>query len=377
MKRKQHSPSPKRLTAIQTSRHFGVAAHRHTGRVLPRNSTSYPVLAMIVLVVGVLIGGWTHTVGADTPVGSPQISDSYTVKTSVPGPAPTQAATVSTPTDGTHVTDKPIVVKGSCPPDAGGGYVSIYRNGFFSGTALCDGAGAYQLSIDLFVGANQLIARIYNFTDAAGPDSNPITVYYDPPAAPTIPIDSGTSTKPNQPTKQGFSSNAASTTPAPSTSLPLSLSTDFKIRGYYVGQQTMWQLDLAGGSGPYAIAIDWGDGSSGIASRADPGQVRLTHTYDKAGAERGSYIVKFTATDADGNQTFLQLLVIVNSQQVSPIGIASPTDGGSLTSGLLGFVSRYIWPSYGIVVLMLASFWLGERREYRLLRHRPKRVRHA
>jgi hypothetical protein len=161
--------------AIQTSRHFRVAHSRHTGRMLPRASTSYPMLAMILLIVGVLIGGWTRVVVADTPVGSPQLQDSYTVHASVPGPAPTRAASILSPADGKHFADKPIVVSGSCPADAGGGYVSLYRNNFYSGTALCDASGNYQLSIDLFTGANQLIARVFNFTDVAGPNSSPIT----------------------------------------------------------------------------------------------------------------------------------------------------------------------------------------------------------
>ena len=316
----KRSSSPKRLTAIQTSRHFRVAHHRHTGRVLPRASTSYPVLGMVILLVGVLMGGWTHVVTAVTPVGSPQLQDSYTVRASVPAPAPTVSATIDSPTTGSHFDYKPIIVSGSCPVDTGGNYVSMYRNNFYSGSALCDATGSYQLTIDLFAGANQLVARIYNFTDVAGPDSSSVTVYYDPPPAPIVPGEPSpvaTPTKQNKNAIKGFSSSAAppstSTTPLDETSVPLTLSSDFKIRGYYVGEESVWQIDPEGGTAPYAITIDWGDGSNGSASRGTAGPTRLTHTYQKPGGLHGSYIVKFTVTDAAGSQTFLQLLVIVNS----------------------------------------------------------------
>lgn len=331
---------------------------------------------MIVLIVGVLIGGWTSVVVADTSVWTTPQQDSYTVTASVPAPAPTQAATVDSPTNGKHFSDKPIVVSGSCPYTNEGDYVSIYRNNFYSGTALCSSAGQYQLSIDLFTGANQLIARVYNFTDVPGPDSDPVTVYYDPPAQPVIPVESSTSTS-TKSARQGF---AVSSSPSSGTSVsvvPLTLSSDFKIRGYYVGEQTVWQLDLEGGTAPYALAIDWGDGSTGVVSRGTAGVARLTHTYEKSGKQQGSYTVKFTVTDTDGAQSFLQEIVVVNSRKASTLAAGRTGGTAGFSSGVLHMLSHFIWPSYAVVVLMLISFWLGERREYNFLKPRLRKVRHA
>jgi len=86
--------------------------------------------------------------------------------------------------------------------------------------------------------------------------------------------------------------------------------------------------------------------------------------------------VKFTVTDAAGNQTFLQLLVVVNSRQLSPL-VGTTNNGASFSSGVLRILSHYIWPSYGLVLLMLFSFWLGERREFNVLKPHRKRVHHA
>jgi hypothetical protein len=381
MKRSQQLSSAKHLAAIQTSRHFRMSKHAHTGKVLPRTATSYPMLTMIVLIVGVLIGGWTHVVSAtSSSVWTTPQSDSYAVNASVPGPAPVHAAIINSPTINSRFKNKPIIVEGSCPIDAAGGYVSIYRNNFYSGTAICDASGSFQVSIDLFTGANQLIARVYNFTDVAGPDSAPTTVYYDPPAQSIVPDGPMASTTPtSKPANQGFSINSAPISTAPATTtVPLTLTTDFTIRGYYVGEQSVWQLDPEGGSAPYAIAIDWGDGSNGIVSRGNPGLTRLTHTFEKAGAFHGSYIVKFTVTDAAGSQTFLQLLVIVNSRQQAAIGRSIHPGGGSgFSNGITHFLKNYIWPSYGLVVLMLLSFWLGERREYHTLKLKHGRFKHA
>jgi len=37
----------------------------------------------------------------------------------------------------------------------------------------------------------------------------------------------------------------------------------------------------------------------------------------------------------------------------------------------------YVWSGYGVVILMLFSFWLGERRELGYVRIHIKRHRHA
>jgi hypothetical protein len=381
MKRVQkQSAKPKQLRAIQTSRHFHVVHSRHTGRVLPRASTSYPLLAMLVLCVGVLLAGWTHIVTADTYPGPQQ--DSYTVHAGVAGPAPKVAATIDEPTSGTHFTATPIIVNGTCPANT---YVSLYRNNFYSGTAICDVDGNYQISTDLFDGANQLVARDFNFTDVAGPDSNTVTVNYDAPTPP--PTQTGTddgsdatttttpTTTPSKPAAQGFIVNSTPNSTAATTTqvTPLALSTDFTIRGYYVGEESVWQLNLSGGTAPYALAVDWGDGSTDIVSRGEAGLTKLTHTYQKPGGYEGTYAVKFSATDAAGNQTFLQLLVIVNAHQPSTVVRTSQSSGGDtggagFSSGVLHTLRTYVWPTYGSVTLMLGSFWLGELRELRMLK---------
>ena len=346
------------------------ASHRHTGHQLHRRHTSYPTLVMILLCVGVFLVCWTRFVSADPP----PITNIYTVNASVPGPAPTVAATIDAPSEGATFSDLPIDVSGTCPLST---YVTLYRNGAFSGTSLCQADGTWQIQSGLFVGANQLQARVFSLTDLPGPLSNVVNVTFTPPTPPPGTSGGGTTT--------GGASGSVGTTQGGATgsgvtpATPLIFKTDFRYRGHYTGQPTNWRLDLEGGVAPYAISVDWGDGTHDLVSRPRAGIFSIDHTYKKAGAYRGSYVVKFSASDSEGNQTFLQLLTIVNDPPAATgttTGKQPPTFLGNAPD-YLSNVMQYIWPGYAIVLLMLLSFWLGERREYRLLKPRLKKAHHA
>ena len=377
---KKNKASPK-LRIERSSTGLKLTHRQHTGRLTPHRSTSYPVLAMILLVVGVLLGGMTHITSADSIYGSG--TDNYVVMASVPGPAPTVAAAFSTPADGTHFTSSPMLVTGTCPVDT---YISLYRNGLFSGVALCNVDGKWIIETSLFAGRNDLTAKVFNLTDVPGPVIGGITVYYDPPSVPiNSPGDTVTGvTVPNQPNQPGKISPSGSTNPKNITppslvdsvanASTLTLTSNFFYKGYYVNQPATWQFAVNGGTAPYAISVDWGDGYRSLISQPNAGQFKLQHTYMKQGAYRGSYVSKVTATDAGNNETLLQLLAIINERPGSP---SLGSTGGVAGSGSPG-IMRYLLPSYGVIVLMAASFWLGEVRELRYLRpHHGARHRHA
>ncbi len=370
MKKSSRRVAPKQLRAVQTSRHWRVAPHRHTGHLTHRRSTSYPALAMIVLCVGVFLASWTRFVVADPFVYPGPISNDYAVHASVPGPPPTVAPTIDSPLDGTK-TDNPLInVSGSCPLNT---YVTLYRNGAFSGVALCQADGTWQLQSGLFPGVNQLRARVFSPTDVGGPFSSVVSVTYTPvvPHASSGNQSSG-ATGGNSGTTSGGQRNQAAN-PAYE---PLIFKTIYRYEGHYIGQSSGWQLAIEGGTAPYAISVDWGDGSHDLISRVRAGSFNLDHIYKKPGAYKGSYVVKFSATDSEGAQAFLQLMTIVNN----PPGGAGVSGRSDTTGSMPDYLSpllKYIWPGYAIVVLMLLSFWLGERREYYYLKPRLKRVRHA
>jgi hypothetical protein len=314
----------------------------------------WPTIVFLLMVVGVLLVGWTFQATADD----------IHVTAKVSAPLPPGPAIITSPGDGSRFTDVPITVSGTCPTDT---YVKIYRNDFFSGTAICTTDGNFTLDIDLFPGQNKLDAKVFNITDDEGPGSTPITVFYDVPQQPT-----GSSTG-EQATPQP---SAGTSAPAPATPAnPFTIKTDIAYRGYKVGQSIEWNFEVSGGVPPYALNIDWGDGTNSVVSQKDAGKVSVNHRYKKVGdGTKGSYKVKISGSDSEGRKTFMQVFLIIVPAGVP--GFVSNT----LPAGphINGSWLKLIWPAYMVVILMAVSFWLGEREELAELARRSKwRRRHT
>ena len=372
MKKTTKRSSPK---IAPKSRVLNISHHRHSGRLLPHRHTSYPMVAMLLLCVGVLLGGLSQAANALTLTGS----NSYQVTASYLGLPPATAATIDSPLDGAHVKTVPITVKGTCPLDS---YVALTRNGLNSGYAICGALGSYSIQTDLFPGNNALQALVYNLFDVPGPASTVVRVTYDAPiAAVPPPSPSSTSTGSSvvsSPTTQQFSP-APVVTAAP-IAQPLLLKSSFKYLGRSIGQDVAYQFEIVGGTAPYAINIIWGDGTQKTLSLAHSGAFSVNHTYLKSGQYKGSYQIKASAGDASGQQTLLQLLAIINNRPTVPVS-GSFIDPNAGNNGGIGHylqnVLKYIWPTFGVTVLMAASFWLGELRELRQLRFKSGQSRHA
>ncbi|MBA3757488.1 hypothetical protein H0X09_01320 [Candidatus Saccharibacteria bacterium] len=293
----------------------------------------WPYIFFLLLCSGVLLVGWTFKITAQNIV----------VSAKVPAAVLTEPAVITNPVNGQRFTSYPIPVSGTCPLNS---YVKLYRNDVFSGTAICSASQTFSLSSDLFSGANEFKARVFNTTDDEGPQSNTVTVYLDPvPAEPGAPK------------------------PPPSTSSsPLIIKTDFRFVGYYTGQTGRWKLEISGGAPPYAVNVDWGDGTSSIFSRKKSGDLIIQHKYEKAGpGENSSYTVKVTGSDSDDNKAYLEFFVIVNSNNLPElVGDTIPTARPPVDTRLLWL----LWPAYIVVILMVVSFYLGEREELLELRKR-------
>jgi hypothetical protein len=293
----------------------------------------WPYVVFIFLCIGVLLVGWTFQAEADN----------ITVKAKVSAPLPNGPAVITSPGDGTHFSGVPITVAGTCPTDT---YVELYRNDFFSGTALCTTDGNFQLQTDLFPGANQLKARVFNLTDDEGPQPTIITVYYDVPEPPAP----GT----------GGNSSGSSGSSGSSAAAPFELSTDFAYKGYKVGQNIQWTINVNGGTPPYALNVDWGDGHNNVISQKEAGKVTLEHRYKSAGSHtKSSFIIKIMGTDSAGHKTFLQLFLSVGPSGIPSIVASNLPKGPHINKNWL----LIAWPAYLVLGLMAASFWLGEREE--------------
>ncbi len=247
----------------------------------------------------------------------------------VSGPPPSQAATIGVPKNGQNFSSLPITVSGLCPNNT---LVELYTNNVFAGSVECS-HGSYSLLMDLFEGRNDLVARVYDSLNQAGPDSTTVTVFFNPPT--------------------------------PLSGARISLTTQYAKRGANPGEILSWPITLSGGTAPYAISVDWGDKSNqDLISQLVPGDVNLEHTY----AQSGIYNVTIKASDAGGNNAFLQVVGIGNGaiqQQTT-----NPNNPGIVSNQKTKVLW---WPIITLFVLVLIAYWLGQKHQLEAIRNRLRR----
>ncbi len=303
--------------------------HRpHSGRLRPHEHTSYLSLGLLLLLVGAPLTSFTAYALSPGPESS-----SIGLTGSVPGKAPTEGATIRTPSNGQRFSTSPVTVSGTCPLKT---LVELFKNDIFAGSTICTDAGIYSLDVDLLIGQNLLIARVYDALNQSGPDSNAVTVFYD-----ALPPQAGASTTLDFGGAQ------------------LVLNTDAVFRGVFPEQALNVPIDILGGTPPYAVNIQWGDSTNKVVPRSDNIGFSSSHSYSKP----GTYQIGLQASDALGRVGFLTVAAIVNGQPaVTPTVTAATT---ATTSRLLA-----LWPLYTSSVAVVASFWMGERREKSILKNR-------
>ncbi len=300
--------------------------HHHSGRLRPHEYTSYPLLGLLLLVVGVAL-----TVSSVFALDPPPQAGSIGLTGAMPGPAPTVGAVISTPSNNQYFSTSPVTIKGTCPKTT---LVEVFKNDIFAGSGTCSDSGTFAFDVDLLIGKNILIARVYDSLNQPSPDSNAVTVYYD--------------ALPNQ--------------GSPIASLGLSgsqllLNTDAVYRGVFPGHPLSIPITILGGASPYAVDIQWGDTTHTIVPRNDNLTFNTSHTYSKP----GTYQISLQATSAQGYVAFLTVVAIVNGQPGINVSLAATTSNKPENRLLV------LWPLYMTATSMVLSFWLGERREKHML----------
>lgn len=286
----------------------------------------------VLAICAVLLCTFVSTVPPVTAaVENPQ-SGSVGIEGKIPSQPPQVPATITTPTNGQSFTQTPITVGGLCTK---GLLVKMFANNVFVGSVQCEN-GSYSMQVDLFSGRNDLVARIFDAFDQAGPDSNVVTVTFN---------------------DAQFNPFGASL---------LSLTSNYAQRGANPGQALVWPIILSGGTGPYAISVDWGDNRApDLMSVEFTGTVDLKHVYDNAGV----YKVVVKATDKNGLSAYLQLVAIANGAITSSAPAESEKGSGNIPA-------RVLWvPAAACVPLIFISFWLGRRYELASLRKHLERHR--
>lgn len=302
-----------------------ISHHHHSGRLRPHEYTSYVPLAFLLLFVGLALLGCSVSALSSPP---PQ-ADSVALSGTMPQPAPTVAATITSPAPQKHFTASPVSVSGTCPPNT---LVEVYKNDIFAGSGPCSDSGTYSFEVDLLFGRNSLIARVYDALNQPGPDSRTVTVFYDalpPQSAALAPLSFG--------------------------GAQLLLNTDAVYRGAFPEHLLNVPIDIIGGTPPYAVNVQWGDSTNKVISRNDNLTFNASHAYHKP----GTYQISIQASDAKGRVAFITVAAIVNGQ---PSAVPAGTSSGTPANKLL-----LLWPLYTAAAAIVTSFWLGERREKHLL----------
>ena len=214
-----------------------------------------------------------------------------------------------------------------------------------SGSAICDTDRKFNIDIDLFSGQNDITAHSFNINDNEGPISHVLGLYYDAPQT-----------------------NVSNKTPQETVN-PLIVKTAFVYKGYYVDQDVEWPVVVSGGTKPYAFNIDWGDGSNSVVSRKSEGPFSIKHKYKKPGGNKGAYKIRVQASDSEERYAYIEFFVVVNNHS-SDVAVGSVYSKPPPTLGSLKTWLWWAWPVYSSVLLMVVSYKLGEREEFKILKRR-------
>lgn len=292
------------------------------------------LLGISLVLVIALSGVRVVNAQVSPPPQNPQ-NGAVGIQGKISAPPPTTGATITIPRDGQTFTTLPITVSGICPNDL---LIKLFKNNVFAGSTQCKN-GSYSIIIDLFNGQNELVARVYDSLDQAGPDSNKVTVTYNTGAT-------------------GAASHVL-------------LTSNYAKRGANPGQVLTWPIILSGGVGPYAISVDWGDNKTpDLISQQFPGTFNIQHTYDSPGV----YNILIKASDKNGGTAFLQLVGVANGalSQDQAGSTSNKNDTNATTTGATK--TRILWePAAIFIPFILSTFWLGKKYELRVLRKKIER----
>ncbi|USN96745.1 MAG: hypothetical protein H6797_00905 [Candidatus Nomurabacteria bacterium] len=346
--------------------------HAHTGRIVHRHHTSYPVLLILLVITGFFVFVGYDISAADTNV---------TVGLTVPAEPPTEGAVITSPKNGT-VSKKAIIdVKGTCSITS---EVVVYSNNTLVGSTLCTTESTFQLKIQLFGGINKLTALNYNGMNQAGPITPSVKVIYVAPPntgateVPVYPIvvPGVTPTSPESCTQKA-TSDACNKTYVVSCNdyssnkgIPVSKEVRAAIiclqRHVSTAGETIIGILVWGGSPPYAVTINWGDGSADLVkSISKPGYFTVSKKY----TEKGQYTIEVQSFDSNGKQAFMQATIDVS-------GPEKPKD----FIGYVGNSMNLSWfdspvPTYFLAVAIVIGFWAGDYFERAILATRKVRGR--
>ena len=358
-------------------RHFRLVHHRHTGKLLHHRHTSHLALTCLLAVIGAAIVMFQFAIQQNAQALPPPVSHDVNISALVPGPPPTTGATITLPVDGTELPYEPTTqVGGTCAVDT---VVVVSSNNSIVGSSACTAAGTFNLLVQLSPGQNILTAKNYDFMDQAGPDTPSVTITLTVPVTETPSEPGEESVLLVQPTQPELPNNPYM---APSINTQPLLCDEYDPPEVTIGgaprvsvvciprsvqQNVGYTLGVLvwGGTPPYALDIDWGDGSTehGLVSLASAGYVKIPFRY----ASAGNFAISIKLKDKSGAAAYVQAAVMVSGESKSFI------------AGINEAITRIQWfetpvPVYLLAVALTLGFWGGDLfdRHFGITKHRRK-----
>ena len=274
-------------------------------------------------------------------------ADSYDVSATVPFPAPTSPAVIDPSFAGSQQTAETVELFGTCQNVYPSSIVSIWRGGQLLGSTNCQANNTFRVNISLALGLNTLVARTSSISLAYGPDSQPLSLTFTPPP-------------PSASTPDGISPATASENAASD----LVITSEQPVAIMNDTNTVTIEIKVDGGTSPYTIVINWGDGSTETQKVAGPGVYQFTHTY----ASPNIYRVLASVTDVLGVTKVFQFIVTSTAPQAATAEKPTSETPAKATDSkgrnyflLLGaFIGLFV-----LLIIFLSSFWLGRRYEHK------------
>lgn len=338
-----------------------IAPHPHTGRSMHRRHTSHGVLFAALILTGVLLFNNLGTLRAFGLQGA----GSSTITVNVSGDPPTIGADITYPATDTITKSEQIKVTGTCPA---GLLVSTYNNGVFAGSSICANDGTYATVIQLVVGINILQSQDYDGLNQAGPTTSQIRITREQDPVPVTSVNPETPIIATAPADIAPDPTPSVAPPAPQPTVnpcfdtsktdnlnpanPTIIANCIK-RSVFTGDTITLPVRITGGTPPYALSINWGDGLTELKTVLDTDYHNYQHTYSTAGIIG----VSFKTTDAKGMTSFLQTVVQVNGAS-TPATATTPFT--NITAGLSSVWTEAPVPLYVAAVTLVLGFWVGD-----------------
>lgn len=283
-------------------------------------------------------------------VGNLAIASDLTITATVPAPIPGGAPTITQPLTNSTINASSVVVSGTCPVIIPAVVITIYDGTEIAGSNQCNVSGLYSVPISLSYGTHTLVATVVTITNQTGESSLPVTITRPAPPTPVVP--------PTNPVVSNVSPSATPSATPGSTAAPaaqlLRITTTDKYMILDPDGRVTWHGVFSGGTAPYTVRVNWGDGQIEENIVLDQTEQVFSHTYK----QKETYDVSIQAFDATGITSSLRTTAITN---LAPLGVGiAPIRSQEQLAPVLTFIQEHTVQIYIAAFSSLTFLWYLE-----------------